>query len=825
MYIKIILETGKKPMNGQIKHSLGKLGRQAAALSLAIATFVGSSLAVSADTEYTEFTRYERLKQPTFTAEIKKNELAAVNFAPVWGEKEANVKRMIQYIELAEDKGVKLLLFPEMCVTGYCSSSDPESEIYKWAVESAESADGETAKTIAALADEYDMWIVYGATETGAADSADGLPRAYNSAFACSPDGEVSTYQKVAPVEGSWCAPGETPLLIDATSEEDLALGYIGVGICYDVYAVPELGRYYAAKGANFYLNLTATSRSYSDVTDEEGNAYAADDEKDGIRDPQGWEWYYRNRLESAADREGFKIISANLVGGDGPLKEDGTYTYNFPGGSCIVGSAATYYAGIKDGKMIGERYSPLYPDKIPELITAKEGMVLNKIDFTASTGSTVRDADFAPELYALWYKDLADKMAAGDDLSYSYSYAKDASDDSAGYENNPKVGMVNMIGTWGDKEATIKEMEKYVIEAGEQGVDMLVFPETVLTGYGWVDPKLDSLPGDKSMQVQFAETIPGPTTNYFKKYAEEYDMIIVIGMHEKTPEPTVELVEDGTYKGELVEKIYNSAAIIFPDSETISYQKIQRAGSTRSTGEGEWSITGETPVMFETKWGKVGIDICRDGHFYPEEGRYYAASGCNIFLHITATTGNPWYRETRIGSYADRDGMAAITANLLGLDGMVEVRDPIYSETEPTTITGYTEWRVAKTGEYDPYDIDGYLNTPEAERTVRYSYGPFNSTSLILTPFHNAEGRKSFDPETGYALDLNGTGPESEGFAERKTSPVGLEIAVMDLSGTGFSITNFNPALYSRWYDELAVLYRGGYESIYAEIEEKEAA
>lgn len=89
------------------------------------------------------------------------------------------------------------------------------------------------------------------------------------------------------------------------------------------------------------------------------------------------------------------------------------------------------------------------------------------------------------------------------------------------------------------------------------------------------------------------------------------------------------------------------------PDGTIDSYQKIHRAGS-----ENQWSVPGKNPKMFETEWGKIGIDICRDGHFYPELGRYYAAMGCTILIHPTATTGNPWYRETRIGSYTDRDGM-----------------------------------------------------------------------------------------------------------------------------------------------------------------------
>lgn len=210
------------------------------------------------------------------------------------------------------------------------------------------------------------------------------------------------------------------------------------------------------------------------------------------------------------------------------------------------------------------------------------------------------------------------------------------------------------------------------------------------------------------------------------------------------------------------VRKVYNSAAIAFPDGHADSYQKMHRAGSEETA----WSLPGSTPVMFEMpEWTgsdgkplKVGIDICRDGHFYPELGRYYAASGAELFLHPTATTGNAWYRESRMGSYTDRDGLAVITDNVWGPDGY-------------------------------PLDVDG-------------------------TPF---------DYSTGSALDASGTGKgasDSESsdmtFAEGAYDPDNLEIRQMNLSRAGFSVMNFNARLYSKMYDQLAKLTIPGYQAMY---------
>lgn len=713
-------------LQGENKMKSSTISKAVIATALSTMVVVTSAAGASA----TEFSTYGRVEQPKVSHDFAAGEIGVVNFKTVWGDKDANIESMKEYIDDAHDAGVKILVFPEMCVTGYCSSSDPDSVVYKTAVNLAEEKDGPTSQIFSNISDNYDMWIIYGATEKIEGDS----NHAYNSAFVCSPEGEVTTYQKITPVEGDWCTPGETPVLIDAGE-----YGLMGISICYDTYATPELGRYYAAKGANILVNPTATSRSYKDV------------DGDGIRDDQGWEWYYKNRLESNASREGYLILSANLVGGDGPAKDDGSYTYNFPGGSVIVGAqfnGPVYYAGVTEPSADVNTNA--------DIVTGQEGLLTNVAGLRASTGSTCTNKDFLVEYYAKWYAELADKMDAGESLKYRNNTT-----------DGPTAAVVNMPGVWGDKEANLTAIENYIKEAGEKGVDILVFPETVLTGYEWKAPEDDPYYQEQgvAMQVALAETVPGPTTNYLSKYAKQYGMYIIFGMTEKEEDPIYDMTDGG------VEKVYNSAAILFPDGTIDSYQKMHRAGY-----ESKWSVSGDTPFMFDTQWGKIGIDICRDGHFYPELGRYYAAMGCTMLIHPTATTGNPWYRETRIGSYTDRDGMAAITCNLLGPDGT--------------------------------YD----------QATDSWTGGIFNSTSLIITKYHNADGSTGFNPVTGSAIDLNGTGSESEGYADRGTSPEGLEIAKMDLSGTGFSISNFNPRLFSKMYDELACLYREGYTSIYSE-------
>lgn len=697
------------------------LSKKAVALAIILTIVLTTSVTAFA----TDYTRADRIYQPYTSYTFLNDELGVVNFNSTWGDKESNVSSMLSYIEQAHEKRVKILLFPEMCVTGYSSSSDPESIEYQTAISLAESADGPTATTFAEVADEYDMWIIYGATETIEGDS----KHACNSAFICSPEGEVTTYQKISPDEGSWCKSGENPVLINAGK-----YGYIGISISNDTYDMPEISRYYSAKGCNILLNLSASAKNYIDT------------DGDGIKDDKAWEWYYKNRIESNTSREGYTLLSANLVGSDGPVDSDGNQPYDFPGGSVILQADAKYYAGTTDKNVSTNTNA--------DIITGEEGLLTNKASVKANTGSACSNKDFSPETYAKWYDTLADMQNAGNTLSYNSNVT-----------DGPVAAVVNMSAVWGDKQANINAIEKYIIEAGEKGVDILVFPENILTGYEWKKPENDPYYQDSgvAMQIALAETIPGSTTNYFSEYAQQYGMYIIFGMSEKEDEP----IYDKTDSSKI--KVYNSAAVLFPDGKIESYRKMHRAGY-----EDEWSICGDTPYMFETQWGKIGVDVCRDGHFYPEIARYYAAMGCTILIHPTATTGNPWYRETKIGSYTDRDGLAVISCNMLGTDGT-------YNES-----------------------------------TDKWSGGVYASTSLIITKNHDESGLASFNPETGYGIDLNGTGSASEEFDERGTSPEGLEIAKMDLSGCGFRLTNFQARLFSKMYDELAVLYRRGYTSIY---------
>ena len=166
--------------------------------------------------------------------------ISTVAFHAIWGKKELNLQRMLDYIELAAGEGSNLVVFPEMALTGYDDKKEqPKAE--KMQVLQAETVPGPSSQRIAEAARKFGLYVAFGLPERDR-----WAPGAvYNSACVCGPEGILGVYRKIhlAYPEPHWAIRGRDPFLFQTP------WGPIGVGICYDSYCFPELMRYYAAKG------------------------------------------------------------------------------------------------------------------------------------------------------------------------------------------------------------------------------------------------------------------------------------------------------------------------------------------------------------------------------------------------------------------------------------------------------------------------------------------------------------------------------------------------------------------------------------------------
>ncbi len=137
------------------------------------------------------------------------------------------------------------------------------------------------------------------------------------------------------------------------------------------------------------------------------------------------------------------------------------------------------------------------------------------------------------------------------------------------------------------------------VIEkAAEQKADLVVLGETL------------TYAGVGSTYADCAESIPGPSTEYFGELAKKHGLHIVAGLIERDQH-----------------QIFNVAVLIGPDGKSIGkYRKVCLPDGEYDRG---MSAGTDYPV-FETRFGKVGMMICYDG-FFPEVARGLSNRGAEV--------------------------------------------------------------------------------------------------------------------------------------------------------------------------------------------------
>lgn len=148
------------------------------------------------------------------------------------------------------------------------------------------------------------------------------------------------------------------------------------------------------------------------------------------------------------------------------------------------------------------------------------------------------------------------------------------------------KIAAVNFPAVWGDKEKNLNRILDYIDIAGREGVQMLVFPETALTGY---DVESKDMPAEERMHRRLAETISGNATDRVCELTGKYDMYVIFGMAERDSEDSA--------------KVYNAAAVCGPDGLVGSCRKLHLPFA-----EALWACPGDKPYLFDTPYGDQSV-------------------------------------------------------------------------------------------------------------------------------------------------------------------------------------------------------------------------
>lgn len=134
--------------------------------------------------------------------------VGVVNFAPVIRDKAATLDKIEASIVEAAAQGIELLAFPEEALIGAaaCEGCRAAGGACDEHVELAETVPGPATDRVAKLAEQHDMYVMFGLAERDRVESR----RLYNAVAVIGPDGIQGTYRKIHLGSPPWVTEGIT---------------------------------------------------------------------------------------------------------------------------------------------------------------------------------------------------------------------------------------------------------------------------------------------------------------------------------------------------------------------------------------------------------------------------------------------------------------------------------------------------------------------------------------------------------------------------------------------------------------------------------------
>ena len=164
----------------------------------------------------------------------------------------------------------------------------------------------------------------------------------------------------------------------------------------------------------------------------------------------------------------------------------------------------------------------------------------------------------------------------------------------------NPKIG---------DKEYNLNRVKQFIEDNKNKKLDLVVLPEFFSTGI------------DHNSFLNFPENEQGgETIKQIQEYAKNYNVNIAAGS-------VIEKSEN---------KLYNTCFVINRHGKIVAkYRKIHLFNYNGGT-EGQRITSGNTPVVAELDFGKIGLNICYDFR-YPILQKTLCKMGAEILVCPTA--------------------------------------------------------------------------------------------------------------------------------------------------------------------------------------------
>ena len=217
------------------------------------------------------------------------------------------------------------------------------------------------------------------------------------------------------------------------------------------------------------------------------------------------------------------------------------------------------------------------------------------------------------------------------------------------------KIGIVQQR-CFENRLASIAASEAGIRKAAGKGAKLVVLSELHGSHYFCQTENADNF--------DLAETIPGPSTDYFGKLAKKLNIVLVISLFEKRA--------PGLY--------HNTAVVLEKNGKIAGKYRKMHIPDDPGYYEKFYFTPGDlgfNPI--ETSVGKLGVMICWD-QWYPEAARLMTLAGADMLIYPTAIGWNPadekaekerqldaWVTIQR--SHAIANGLPVISVNRVGFE------------------------------------------------------------------------------------------------------------------------------------------------------------
>jgi N-carbamoylputrescine amidase len=168
------------------------------------------------------------------------------------------------------------------------------------------------------------------------------------------------------------------------------------------------------------------------------------------------------------------------------------------------------------------------------------------------------------------------------------------------------------------DPAANLKKTLALAERAAKRGANIICTQELFCSQY--------FCQSEDHKNFKLAETIPGPSTETFQRFAKKHGVVVIASLFEKRA--------SGLY--------HNTAAIIDADGKFLGIYRKMHIPDDPLFYEKFYFTPGDTGFRaWQTKFGKIGVLICWD-QWYPEGARLTALQGAEIIFYPTAIGWHP---------------------------------------------------------------------------------------------------------------------------------------------------------------------------------------